>query len=218
MRRICHVGIAHNDRRAKVIVENLGEVGGVCLIPLTLHPTDPPDTHLKPDIIIHSFNSHDELMKKKPPDNRIPVVLVGELYGRKGERSPENFYFSSPNPLNLNSILKALLKGMDGLKVELKNGAVINLLSSLSGSYIEKLFPTGKKKRIFLSFKEGVILKELFKEPGEIIPYDRFIQLGIKKENIPVYMSRLRKVVSGLESLLVIKSLRGKGYFVYYGL
>jgi len=218
MKRIYHVGIAQNDKRAKTIVENLGEVNGIKLIPTTISPAGSVDGHLKPDVILSHLNSYDEIVRGKYFINGTPVVLVGEFFNKKGDHHRENFYFSSPNHLNLSSILKALFKGLENVKVELRNGAVINLISSLKGSRIEKLLPTGNRVAIPLSFKEGVILKEIFKDPGEIIPYERFLELGIKKENIPVYISRLRKIVSELENFLVIKSLRNKGYFIYYGL
>jgi hypothetical protein len=220
MRRIYHVGVAQNDKRAKAMVEKVGEVDGITLIPLIVHPANHSSTEIKPDIILSYFSSPEELRRSQNLAEKAPVVLLGETFNLVDRYLPlqKNFYFSNLNSITVASILKALFKSMNNVKVEIKNGTTVNLVVSLKGSRVEKLIPTGKRKIVGLSFKEGLILKELLKEPGEIISYERFLDLGIKKENIPVYMSRLRRALFELDPMLVIKSIRNKGYFIYYGL
>jgi len=220
MRRIYHIGTTPEDRRARMLLERVGQVEGIHLIPVPFYPSNFDSHNPKPDFILSFVNSLEDVRRFFNLSVPLPVILTGEYIGR-GEKSfelPKNFYFSNYNPLTLFSILKALFKTAQNIKLELKNGTVVNLVISLKQSKIEKIIPTGKGKEKELSYKEGIILKELFKNPGEIVPYDRFLSLGIKKENIPVYMSRLRKLVSEIEPFLKIKSVRNKGYFVSYGL
>jgi len=219
MRRIYHIGIAPADKRARMLLERVEQVEGIHLIPVPFYPTSFDSHSSKPDFILSCVSSIEDMKRYLNLNIPRPVILIGEYVGReKLFELPKNFYFSGHNPLNLISILKALFKSAQNVKLELKNGTVVNLVISLKQSKIEKVIPTGKGKERELSYKEAIILKELFKKPGEIVPYERFLSLGIKKENIPVYMSRLRRLVSEIEPFLKIKSVRNRGYFVTYGL
>ncbi|WP_456419480.1 helix-turn-helix domain-containing protein [Thermovibrio sp.] len=221
MKRIYNIGVIPEDKRARLLLERVGKVEKIHLSITPFHLSRFESHSPKPDFLLISINSMEEIRRKTELSAPVPVILTGEYYPNFSERGislPPNVYFSNYNPLTLFSILKALFKTAKNVKIELKNGSIINLITSLSYSKLEKIIPTGRGKERELSYKEGIILKELFQSPGEVVPYKRFSLLGIKKDNIPVYMSRLRKVVSEIEPILKIKSVRNKGYFLSYGL
>ena len=221
MKRIYSIGVMPEDKRARLLLERVGKVEKIHLSVTPFHMSRMEEETLKPDFLLISVNSPEEVRRKVEFSFPVPVILTGEYYPNYPEKRislPSNFYFSNYNPLTLFSLLKALFKTARNVKVELKNGTIINLVTSLSQSKLEKIIPTGKGRERELSYKEGIILKELFQSPGEIVPYKKFFLLGIKKDNIPVYMSRLRKIVSEIEPLLRIKSVRNKGYYLAYGL
>jgi hypothetical protein len=221
MKRIYNIGVAPQDKKARTILEKIQKVDDVYLSITPFWPSRPETSYPPTDFILMSVVSQDEIERKMRAVYPNPVIFIGEYYEHLYEKPlelPENFYFSSYNTPSLFSILRALFKTANTLKLELKSGAIINLYLALNGSRIEKLIPTGKGKVKELSYKEGAILKELFKKPGEVTSYRKLISLGIKKENIPVYISRLRKVLQEIEPNLSIRSARGKGYYVSYGL
>ncbi len=221
MRRIYNVGVMPEDKRARLLLERVGKVEKIHLSVTPFHLSRFESHSPKPDFLLISINSKQEVKRNLEVPVPIPVILTGEYYPNFSERDitlPPNAYFSNYNPLTLFSLLKALFKTAKNVKLELKNGSIINLITGLSHSKLEKIIPTGRGKERELSYKEGIILRELFKNPGEVVTYKKFLLLGIKKDNIPVYMSRIRKAIKEIEPLLRIKSIRNKGYFISYGL
>jgi len=216
MRRICHVGVEQDDPRARKLVEKVGEVDGVSLIPVPFNLTTSGSSSGIPDFFVKSASSSEVFGRKM--EFSAPLILVGEFFRDGFKEIPESIYFTNGTPLNFYSLVRALFKVSPNLKVELKGGIVVNLYHTLRETFIEKVVPTGKRVVRHLAYKEGVILKEFLSKPGELVPYSRLENLGIKKENIPVYVSRLRRVLEEIDPMIQVKSVRNRGYFVVYGL
>jgi len=216
MRRICHVGLEQDDSRARKLVEKVREVDGVSLIPVPFS-LNSSGSHLEtPDFFVKSATSSEVFSRKDGIS--VPLILIGEFFRNGVLEIPERVYFTNGTPLNFYSLMRALFETSPNLKVELRGGIVVNLYHTLKETTVEKVVPTGKRIVRHLAYKEGVILREFLSRPGEVVPYSRLEDLGIKKENIPVYVSRLRRVLEEIDPMIQVRSIRNKGYFVVYGL
>jgi len=213
MRRVYLVGIPPEDLKAKRLVEKVAAVNGARLVTVSYDSRRPEGTDEEPDFVVLSSEEG-----RTVKSQRVPTVLIGDFFNRASSDLPEGVYAVGNSPVYLHSIFRALAKSARRIRVELKGGTVLNLTFSLKETVIEKKIPTGRREKKVLTYKEGAILKELFSKPGSIVPYERLVEMGIKEENIPVYVSRLRKTLSELDPELKIKSVRNRGYLLTYGL
>jgi len=119
---------------------------------------------------------------------------------------------------SLRSFLRAIVRSFQSIKLELPDGKIVKLTFSLPESRLE-LF---QGKEVIdsepLSYRGALVLKELFSKPGKVVEFKKFLNLGIKEESLPVYVSTLRKTLRKMVSELEIKSHRSKGYSLSYGL
>ena len=213
MRRIYHIGVPPEDLRAKKLIEKLEHVDKIYLVTVPFQLSTGQSHVTDPDIAVTSILPTNGITGSYGCS--VPLIFTGEYYGsERGLELAENTYYSSYNPLNLLSLLKALFKTLPNIKLELKGGTIVNLKAAPNSAVIEKVIPTGKRVEVELPAKEGIILKELLRRPGEIVTYKTLISLGIKRENIPVYMSRLRKILEKFEPNFKIKGLRNTGYLL----
>ncbi|WP_457677909.1 hypothetical protein [Thermovibrio sp.] len=218
MKRIYHLGVISGDRRTELLIDKALKVGEVFLEKLQMSPSGGFIDNLEPDLLVLSINSGIELKEKLQNFSKKLSVIVSEVPTRE-LNVPENVFFSSFNPLIFHSTLKALFKFLEStrnVKLKVKNGTVINLKREAATFKVEKLLPTGSKESFTLTAKEGAIVKEFFKLPGKVITYQKLIEVGVKKENIPVYISRIRKVLQKVDPMLKVKSLRNRGYYLSY--
>ena len=130
---------------------------------------------------------------------------------KKGKRNG-NVFTVCKDRCSIESILKAIIRGSQNIKIKLESGSIVKLTFSLPESRVELIRENRIEAKEPLSYRGALVLKELFNRPGEVVGFRNFINLGIKEESLPVYISTLRKILKKLAPELEIKSFRSKGY------
>ena len=144
------------------------------------------------------------------------VVVTDEEDNFQTER--ENIFPICQNHKSIESFLKALIKSLKSIKLSLPEGRIVKLTFSLPESRLEIIEEDKVKAKELLSYRGALVLRELFNRPGKVVEFRNFINLGIKEESLPVYISTLRKTLKKVAPELEIKSHRSKGYSLDYGL
>ena len=130
----------------------------------------------------------------------------------------ENIFAVCNNQRSIESFLRALTKSFRSIKLILLKDRVVKLTFTLPESKLELIQENRVRGREFLSYREALVLRELFDKPKRVVEFKEFINLGIKEESLPVYISTLRKTLKRIAPELEIRSHRSKGYSLTYGL
>ncbi len=119
---------------------------------------------------------------------------------------------------SIKSFLRAIIRSFQNIKLELPDGKILKLTFSPPESRLELLQGREVIESEPISYRGALVLKEIFSKPGEVVEFKKFLNLGIKEDSLPVYISTLRKILRKMDTQLEIKSHRSKGYSLNYGL
>lgn len=119
---------------------------------------------------------------------------------------------------SIKSFLRATIRSFQNIKLELPDGKILKLTFSPPESRLELLQGREVIESEPISYRGALVLKEIFSKPGEVVEFKKFLNLGIKEDSLPVYISTLRKILRKMDTQLEIKSHRSKGYSLNYGL
>jgi hypothetical protein len=227
MKRVCAIGIPNDDEDLRLLLENLSSQRDFSFY---IEPIDPTSRKLCNfiDLLLLSPSKRNISLIELALDYfNLPVVVVLPLKG--GRELPSNLYTYINRESTLILVtyrgepfiktgIRLITKISNRFKLEVGTKEFLQLKLSPSCSLLEKFKEKRLLKRSSLSFKEALVLKLLFERPGEVIPYNKFLELGIKEESLPVYISKLRRVIRCLEPSITIRSNRRNGYALAQGL
>jgi len=228
MKRACAVGIPDSDEQLQLLLKTSSLSKDLSLYVERITPTNlKTDLTDFIDLIATSPKSENLLLINRIVEFlKLPVVVI---IFREKENLPENLYpyvekkgvpvlVTYGKELFVKTGIKLITAVSNKIKLEVRPRELLQLRVSPNSSCLEKFKEKELHFRSSLSFKEALMLKLLFERPGETVPYEKFLELGIKEDSLPVYISKLRRMVKHLEPSLIIKSNRQNGYTLTQGL
>ncbi|TCK04569.1 helix-turn-helix domain-containing protein [Phorcysia thermohydrogeniphila] len=228
MKRVCAIGIPNDDEDLQSLLEGFSPLKELSFY---VEPVDTVPTRELADFIdllaISPSKKNLPLIDHAVESLNLPVVVVLPFRGK--EKLLENIYpyinresalilVTYSGELFVKTGIKLIVRISNKLKLEVRSKEFLQLRLSPNCSHLEKFKAKKLLRRNSLSFKEALMLKLFFESPGEVIPYERFLELGIKEDSLPVYISKLRRMLKCLEPSVVIRSNRKNGYTLTQGL
>ncbi len=209
MEKVITISICQQDNSLKSVISQITRIEDYRIQLRYFHLSsrlseDPiTDIYAVSNPLFHSIIM-DEI-KEKP----ILIVEDGENSFQTGS---ENIFTICKNQKSIESFLKALVRSFKSIKLLLSDDRTVKLTFTLPESKLEIIQGNRVKGREYLSYRGALVLKELFSKPERVVEFKEFINLGIKEESLPVYISTLRKTLKKIAPELEIKSHRSKGY------
>ena len=214
MKKIVTISVCQQDKEVNALLSGIGSVDDYNLNLQHFHLS----SRLEENPLTDIFAVSESLLPSLFLDgiSKTPVLIIQNSGKEKIEE--KNRFPMCGEASSLRSFLRAIVRSFQNIKLELPDGKIVKLTFSLPESRLE-LF---QGKEVIdsepLSYRGALVLKELFSKPGKVVEFKKFLNLGIKEESLPVYVSTLRKTLRKMVSELEIKSHRSKGYSLSYGL
>ena len=214
MKKIVTISICQQDREVNELLSSIASVDDYNLNIRYSHLS----SRLEENPLTDIFAVSESLLPSLSLDGIIktPVLIIQNSGKVKIEE--KNRFPMCRETGSLKSFLRAIVRSFQNIKLELPDGKVLKLTFSLPESRVELLQGREVLESEPLSYRGALVLKELFNKPGKVVEFKKFLNLGIKEESLPVYISTLRKTLRKMDSQLEIKSHRSKGYSLNYGL
>ncbi len=214
MKKIVTISICQQDREVNELLSSIASVDDYNLNIRYFHLS----SRLEENPLTDIFAVSESLLPSLSLDGIIktPVLIIQNSGKVKIEE--KNRFPMCGEAGSLKSFLRAIVRSFQNIKLELPDGKVLKLTFSLPESRVELLQGREVLESEPLSYRGALVLKELFSKPGKVVEFKKFLNLGIKEESLPVYISTLRKTLRKMASQLEIKSHRSKGYSLNYGL